>query len=415
MSLGIGITGGGGGSATNSPSLSVGLSSSTVEFGASLTVTATPSDITPTNYYAFIDASDVLEQLGDQASNIITANVNSAVGTNKVFVMANDGTDSCANINGETLTITAIYMDNAFGGALGLWSTVKRNESFSSPILRTRRSSDSDEADFTPVTESPERLNSASTASNSSPASHDGSTFATFISSDNGFMPNLYDQAGSVDTTQTTAGAQAKIATSGTINTIGSYPAMTFDGNDNFIGWNNTTAPAAYQSLSDSITIIAWIEPSIVTGSGSTWSPSRTIVELRVNASNSTSKIPFSFGFENSKLMCGFSDNYLTGAEKITANKTMVAGTLYQVAVIIDGDSVSLFIDGNLDTRQVLTTATGDRSVTTSNSSLIIGSRTRDGGQADFNYYSGELIDLAIYDSVLTDANIKTIYDYYQS
>ena len=399
------------------PSLSVALSAATIEFGSALTITATPTDITPTNYYAWSECSDEsLTKIGSQAGNVFTWAVNSKEGANTIRVIANDGSASAMDIAGDALTVTTVYLNNAFGGALGLWSATKRSESFASAWGRVRRSSDNDEADFSLLTGAPERFDNTSIASNSSPASHDGDTFATFIGATNGFVPNIYDQAGSSDGSQTTAASQPKIATTGTINTNSGYPSLTFDGNDNFKVWNNTTAPAAYQGLSDAITIVAWVKPSaVISAVGWAWSPTFTLVELRVNSSSSTTKVPFSFGFDNSRLRCGFTDNYTTNAENVISNSTFTAGNIRMVAVTINGDVVKLYRDGLLDIEQTLTVATGNRSVGALNSSLIIGSRSRDGGQADSSYYSGDVMDIAIYDTVLSDDDISKLRSYYLS
>ena len=402
--------------ATN-PSLAVALDVATIEFGKDLTITATPTDITPTNYYAFTEGSlGSLTKIGSQAGNVFNWAVDSVQGANTIYVNANDGSASCFNIVGEALTVTTVYMNNAFGGALGLWSATKRSELFASAWGRVRRSSDNDEADFSLLTGTPERFDNTSIASNSSPASHDGDTFATFIGATNGFVPNIYDQAGSSDGSQTTAASQPKIATTGTINTNSGYPALTFDGNDNFKVWNNTTAPVAYQGLSDAITVVAWVNPSaVISAVGGSWSPTFTLVELRVNSATSTCKVPFSFGFDNSRLRCGLTDNYTTTFENVISNSTFTAGNDIMVAVTINGDVVKLYRDGNLDIEQTLTVATGNRSIGALNSSLIIGSRSRDGGQADNSYYSGDVMDVAIYDTVLSDDDISKLRSYYLS
>jgi len=300
-------------------------------------------------------------------------------------------------------------LNNAFGGALGIWSLTKRNETFANPLGRVRRTSDSDEGDFTGITESPERLNAAATASNSAPASHDGDTFATFIGADDGYVPNVYDQVGSVDFAQTTTGAQAKIATAGTINTTNGFPMRTFASSDSEIGWNNTTAPAAYQGLSDAITYIAVIEPATMSGTGSGYSPGYTIIEMRVNAATSASKSPFSFGISATRLQVGFTNNYIVGGEFVLSPFILTTGVRYVVAFTVNGDVVKIYVDGVLTITDTLTIATGDRSVTTVNSSFTRGVRTRDGGQPDNAYFSGDIGTDAIYDTVLTDTEIAQL------
>jgi len=405
-----------GGTGGDAPSVSVALSDATIDYGNTVTITATPSDIVPTNYKAFAESTaNSLTYIGDQAGAVFNWLVNSDSGSNEIFVQADNGsTKSCINIGGEALTVTTNYLLN-YTTFLACWSAIKRGETFSNPILRALRSSDNDEADFTPVTGTPEYFDGSATASNASPATHNGDTFAVFIGSDNGTTPDWYDQVGSYDAVQTTLSKQPTIATGGTVETISGNSCYSFDGGDNILTWNNTTAPAAWQGLSDAITIIAWVSADAITGSGGLVNPEHTLVELRVNATGSASKTPFSLGFSDSKVEVGFTDNYISGAEKIQSVATLSTGTLYQIAITIDGDDVSIYIDGQLDHTHTLSTATGDRSVGTNNSSLCIGSRTRDGGQADQNYFTGDIVDLIVASSVLTSNDILNIYNFYQS
>jgi hypothetical protein len=83
-------------------------------------------------------------------------------------------------------------------------------------VIRVRRSSDSAESDFNPTEIS------------------DG-TLTTWTGANDGFVVTWYDQAGSNDFTQSTAGNQPKIVSSGTVITKDSLPAVSFDGTSDFL------------------------------------------------------------------------------------------------------------------------------------------------------------------------------------
>lgn len=415
---GIGITGGrfGGASAPSTPpSLDVALSSSTVDYGASLTITATPTGITPVNYLGFAKcSSNMMTYINEQESNIFNWAVNSNPGANKIYVNADDGTDGVFNVAGEDLTVTTNYLLN-YTEFIACWSTIKRGETFSDPILRALRSSDSDEADFTPVTGTPEVFDGSAIASNAIPIINNGSTFTTFISTDNGTTPDIYDQTGNGHhASQSTLAKQPTIATGGVIESIGGYPCYSFDANKAIPVWVNATAPAAFQNLSDAITIIMLVSANAVGGTSSFWRPNYTICELRMLGASPDLNIPFSIGFASSRFQIGMTDNFTSSIDVFQSEAAIATGTLYQLAVVIDNDTVKIYIDGQLDSTHAVVNATGDRSVGTAASALSIGARSTDAG-GDANRFDGEIIDLAITDEVLTDADILNIYNFYQS
>jgi len=172
----------------------------------------------------------------------------------------------------------------------------------------------------------------------------------------------------------------------------------------------NTTLPAELQTLSDAISFQAWITPESVTGTApSDWIQNYTIIELRRNTTTGA-HVPFSFGITNSKLSLGVADNYITGAQKVYSTTTLVAGTQYHVAFTIDGDNWVLYINGVADASGTFT-ATGDRSVGSGASSLMLGVRTSDGGVVDPNFDFDGIIDNAIlYNDVRTATEMKNDY-----
>jgi hypothetical protein len=84
-------------------------------------------------------------------------------------------------------------------------------------VVRVRRSSDNTEQDFT------------------APQVTDG-TLTTFCGAGNGFVRTWYDQSGNgKNAEQTTTANQPQIVSSGSLVTLNSKPAISFDGSDDFI------------------------------------------------------------------------------------------------------------------------------------------------------------------------------------
>ena len=102
---GIGITGGrfssGGGGST--PTLSVAVSDANPNVGDTITLTATPSGFTPTEYYFFAKKGIVLINIGTSITGIINWVV-STDGSIEIYAQADDGAGSAFNIGGEPIT-----------------------------------------------------------------------------------------------------------------------------------------------------------------------------------------------------------------------------------------------------------------------------------------------------------------------
>lgn len=391
------------------PTLAVVLSESTIDYGNTLTITANPTGFSPSSHMAFArSASDVMKFIGEQAGNVFSWVVDALPGSQDVYVQTDNGANSAA------LTITSNYMLN-YATFLAAWSTIRRSDDFSDPILRALRSSDNDEADFTNVTGTPEVFDGDAEASNAIPTSHNGDRFSTFVSTDDAQTPEIYDQTGNGHhAAQSNLSKQPAIATAGVIESIDGFACYTFDGSaDVLTVWNNTTAPAAWQGLSDAITIIAWLSPTSFVGTGSLWFASDVIIELRQNVAG-TAHVPFSLGFETNKITCGFTDNSTGNAERVDSDAVLSTAQLQQIAVVINGDDVKLYYEGQLITEQTLTVATGDRSVGTTASTLSIGARSRDDGSLT-NEAKMKVVDLKVAASAFTDDDILNNYNFYQS
>ena len=115
-----------------------------------------------------------------------------------------------------------------FGGAAAAYS-LRDIGANGGAVVRVRRSSDDVEENF-----------SANQVSS-------GAVEAFVGGSNDGFVEVLYDQSGNFrHAFQETATNQPKIVSSGSLITINSKPAITFDGNDNFLEVDGTGSAVAY-------------------------------------------------------------------------------------------------------------------------------------------------------------------------
>lgn len=237
----------------------------------------------------------------------------------------------------------------------------------------------------------------------------DQSAATTFVGANNGLTRTLYDQtANGNDAQQTTSSAQPRIINSGSFETINSKPALLFDDvNDHLLVWNDTTAPTEFQSLGSDLTVIMRINAADVSGTGGAFFQANTILELRQNI-GSTYKVPFSIGVGSNKFRVGLA-NTNAAIENFQTTANISASTDYYLGVTITGTTLKLFISGALDSTHTISTATGDRSVGTTDSTLSIGVRTRDGGQPDANFYDGKQNEILIFSDAKSDADVIDI------
>ena len=128
---------------------------------------------------------------------------------------------------GATQQVLASY-GGAFVGPLdaytanlaGAWSVARRLlGSYSGPLIRIRRTSDSTVQDIGADVD----------------GNLDTAAIATFVSSNSAYVTTVYHQNGGSDLVQTTAVSQPRIVNAGTVDMIGSVPAMVFDGTDDYM------------------------------------------------------------------------------------------------------------------------------------------------------------------------------------
>ena len=99
----ISIRQGGGGS------VSVAVSDASPDVGDVITITATATGFTPTNYLFYAQQGGQLLQIGEQSGNVINWTV-SIIGTFKIFVNATDSPIGAFNAGGLDVTSTAVIV-----------------------------------------------------------------------------------------------------------------------------------------------------------------------------------------------------------------------------------------------------------------------------------------------------------------
>ena len=96
---------------------------------------------------------------------------------------------------------------------------------------------------------------------------------------------------------------------------------------------------------------------------------------------------------------------YHAGGIKTTVSKTLQNNQWYHIALICDGTTQSCYLDGEKIGSGSVGTAVG--------TNLTIGARSNNSagaGTSSVYYYLGDMADIRIYTTVLTDSDIKTLY-----
>ena len=290
---------------------------------------------------------------------------------------------------------------NDYSGAAAAYSLRLLDNTYSGNAIKVRRSSDNAEQDIAFVN------NELDTAS-----------LETFAGAGDAFVTTWYDQSGSGnDATQTTASAQPKIVSSGSTILENGKPAVSYDGGDNLLIWNNTTAPTLFQDMSDAISVLLVEKATAISNSNGSWFNGNTTFELRENSNATGTGVTFSIGYSNYTFGFGVSDNYTTNAE-IEFSGTITSAQRLS-ASFVNGDNLDVYLNSSSGISTTFTTATGDRSVGTGNSTLVIGSRSRDSGQADTSYFLGTMQEIVLYKSNESanrtgiETNINDFYSIY--
>tara|TARA_R110000823_G_scaffold271090_1_gene390557 strand:- start:449 stop:1414 length:966 start_codon:yes stop_codon:yes gene_type:complete len=294
---------------------------------------------------------------------------------------------------GATEIYRSFFLDTYTNAAAAY--SLQKLKSTTTNVIRARRSSDNAELNFTA-----EEIT-------------DG-TLTTWTGAGDGFVQTIYDQSGEGNNaTQTTANSQPKIVSSGSLVLENGEPAINFDGsNDHFIVWNDTTAPTVFQNMSDAITVLAVETPTVITGDGANWYTANTILEIRNNTASY--KAPLSVGYSHSWFGFGVTDSLTSNAE-LHFSSTVTAIQRLSTS-IVNGDVLDVRLNSVAEIDETFSVAAGDRSVGNRNSSFTIGVRTRNGGQPDNAFYTGNVQEIILYkanktsDIVAMEANTDTRY-----
>jgi hypothetical protein len=246
----------------------------------------------------------------------------------------------------------------------------------------------------------------------------DTATLLTHCGSGNGTVSKWYDQSGNGNNaTQVTALSQPQIVSSGSVILENGKPSIQFDGtNDALIVWNNVTAPTLFQDMSDAITLLS-VESAInINKSVFDWINGNTIAEIRNNTGASPpAKVPFNVGYTSNRAGFGVSDNYSTGSE-LELSTSILSAAQRLTSRYVNNDDLEVYINNASVISTTFTIATGDRSISTNNSTFSIGVRSRDTGAANTTYFEGTMQELVLYKSNLLSDNsgINTnINDFY--
>jgi len=175
--------------------------------------------------------------------------------------------------------------------------------------------------------------------------------------------------------------------------------------------FNSEAVPSNFQTIGNNndFTIASWIMMDAPAGgsAGTNWYPDDVIVELRQEGSGVN--IPFSFGVELQNITIGRAN--AGGGERQRGQSKVNDGAWHHVAVVMQGNDYTLYVDGANDNSGSFTTEIGDTSVSTTNSNLQIGCRSRDGGEKDSNEFVGNIDQVQIWDRALTSYEIVELYN----
>lgn len=111
-------------------------------------------------------------------------------------------------------------LDDYTANLVGAWSVARRLlGSYQGPLIRIRRSSDNSEQDI----------------GYDGDGNLDTAAITSFVGANSAFATKVYHQNSGNDLLQTTTGYQPRIVNAGAIETIGSIPALKFDGADDYL------------------------------------------------------------------------------------------------------------------------------------------------------------------------------------
>jgi len=250
-------------------------------------------------------------------------------------------------------------------GAAAAYSLRSLSNSYAGPVVTVRRDSDDAEDSFT----------AAEVA--------DG-TLAAFCGAGDGFVKTWHSQAGSNDASQTTAGYQPKIVSSGVVILEEAKPAIEFDGSDDYL--QLSSAVAIGTSADARFFGAALFAPDATDINGYVW--------------HSTTGAAGSAGTDNGLLVQSSAHTWGTGTSGDAAawliyGSVQTVHSLHTVTLTAETSSTgskSAYINGAI-------AATGSYAAKTSAAVT-----TRIGSRADtlFQFFAGNMQEILLYNSDLS-------------
>ena len=191
-------------------SVEVTVSSLTPVAGSTLTITATPTGITPTSYTFFAYDGTTVTLIVQQAGNVYNWNV-SKFGNYDIYVLATDGT---INAYGKvSVVVTSTFLLDQIASSPELAFSLRRlKASYVGNAATVRRSTDN-----------------ATQAIGFVGENFDTASFISFVGVGNAFSAILYNQSMRFNATQPTAANQPTMAIGGTISMLNGKPTIVFD------------------------------------------------------------------------------------------------------------------------------------------------------------------------------------------
>lgn len=130
------------------------------------------------------------------------------------------------------------YLLDEYTGAVAAFSTRQLSRSYTGYAMKVRESGNDYEADVS--------FDASGKVSLTSPIANltggSGATLGAWVSSNSAFVTSWFCQANGTTATQTTAGSQPTIVSSGTVVNQGGIPVVDFDGSDDGLTIADTTA-----------------------------------------------------------------------------------------------------------------------------------------------------------------------------
>lgn len=285
------------------------------------------------------------------------------------------GTGTPSTVQSATTTSLGLMLDDGGTAASAAYSIARRlSTSYTGPLVRVRRSSDSTEADI------------GYTAG----GALDTTALLAFVGSGSGFVKTLYDQSGNArHLTQATAAAQPRIVNSGVLDTNNTRPTMVASGAQFF---DTTTA---HRWAAGAMTAFACIQPSgtQVNAASSLWAEG-------VNGATTYYGCNFGGTGGTAMQMSIVNDAGTTSVNTAAYTETAMTTRLTQVTILDTGLAMTIFGNGSAPSGAVSYNRSA-YTLTPTRFGLLCRPRASNGVDRQ---WTGSLSELVFFPAALSDA-----------